>query len=95
MVYGPSLRVDKWLWFTRLTSSRGAAQELCESRRLRIDGRVIERPSAQVRPGQVLSFPKGEEIMVVRVEALPERRGPYAEMKDAYTSLMRQPLGTC
>ncbi len=88
MVHGPGLRLDKWLWFARLTPSRSAAQTLCESRRLRLDGRVIEKASVQVRPGTVLSFPRGEHVVAVRVEALGERRGPYAEARSLYTDLL-------
>lgn len=87
MVYGAALRLDKWLWFARLAKSRGAAQDLCESRRLRIDGRVIERASALVRAGSVLSFPRGDEVVVVRVEGLADRRGPYEEARHLYTDL--------
>ena len=87
MVHGPGLRLDKWLWFARLMKSRSDAQELCESRRLRLDGRVIEKASTVVRPGQVLSFPKGNRIVAVRVEALADRRGPYSEAQHLYTDL--------
>ena len=87
MVYGPGLRLDKWLWFARLTKSRGQAQFLAESRHLRLDGRVIERASALVRPGQVISYPHGHEVRVVRVEALASRRGPFSEAQHLYTDL--------
>jgi ribosome-associated heat shock protein Hsp15 len=87
LVYGPGLRLDKWLWFARLTKTRSQAQELAESRHLRLDGRVIERASALVRPGSVLSFPWAGEVRVVRVEALADRRGPFAEAQHLYSDL--------
>ncbi len=87
MVYGAGLRLDKYLWFARLAPSRSHAQDLCESRRLRIDGRVVDRASALVRAGAVLSWPRGDDVIVVRVEGLPERRGPYAEAREFYTDL--------
>lgn len=87
MVYGAGLRVDKFLWFARLARSRSQAQSLCESRRLRIDGRVVERASALVRAGAVLSWLKDDDVVVVRVEGLPDRRGPYAEARLCYTDL--------
>ncbi len=87
MVYGAGLRLDKWLWFARLTRSRSDAQALCESRRLRIDGRVIDRASAIVRAGAVVTFPKADEVVVVRVEGIAERRGPYEEARQLYTDL--------
>lgn len=93
MVYGTGLRLDKWLWFARLAKSRSIAQTLCESRRLRIDGRVIDRASALVRAGSVVSFPADDEIIVVRVEALAERRGPYEEARCLYTDLSRRFAG--
>ena len=93
MVYGTGLRLDKWLWFARLAKSRSAAQDLCESRRLRIDGRVIDRASALVRAGAVLSFPRGDEVVVVRVEGLASARGPYEEARHLYTDLTTRTQG--
>ncbi len=93
MVYGAGLRLDKWLWFARLAKSRTAAQNLCESRRLRINGRVIDRASALVRAGSVLSFPDDDDVVVVRVEGLADRRGPYEEARHLYTDLTRAGSG--
>jgi ribosome-associated heat shock protein Hsp15 len=87
LVYGAGLRLDKFLWFARLAPSRSNAQGLCESRRLRIDGRVVDRASALVRAGSVLSWPRGDDIIVVRVEGIPDRRGPYVEARQFYTDL--------
>lgn len=95
MVYGAGLRLDKWLWFARLAKSRSSAQKLCESRRLRIDGRVIDRASALVRAGAVLSFPDDDRVVVVRVEGLAERRGPYEEARHLYTDLSRNVAAAC
>jgi ribosome-associated heat shock protein Hsp15 len=81
--------LDKWLWFARLTRTRGQAQELAESRHLRLDGRVIERCSALVRPGSILSYPWQDEVRVVRVEAIADRRGPFVEAQHLYTDLTR------
>ena len=89
MVHGQGLRLDKWLWFARLTKSRSDAQRLCESRHLRLDGRVIDRPSALVRAGSVVSFPQRDDVVVVRVLGLAERRGPFAEACQMYADLTR------
>jgi ribosome-associated heat shock protein Hsp15 len=88
LVYGPGLRIDKWLWYARLARSRGEAQAICESRRLRLDGRVIDRSCALVRPGSVLAFPKGDRVVAVRVEAITDHRGPYEEARHLYTLLI-------
>ncbi|MFN3370698.1 MAG: RNA-binding S4 domain-containing protein [Sphingomonadaceae bacterium] len=91
MVYERGMRIDKWLWFSRLSGSRSEAQKLCESRRLRLDGRVIDRSCATVRPGAILSFPRGDHVVAVRVLALAERRGPSAEARGLYQPLLPVP----
>ena len=91
MVYERGMRLDKWLWFSRLAGSRSEAQKLCESRHLRLDGRVIDRSCATVRRGAVLSFPKGDHVIAVRVEALAEARGPSTDARALYTPLLPAP----
>ncbi len=87
MVHDAGLRLDKWLWFARLAKSRSQAASLCEARRLRVDGRVVEKASTCVRPGAVLAWPVGDAVKVVKVEALADRRGPYPEARQLYTEL--------
>jgi ribosome-associated heat shock protein Hsp15 len=81
------LRLDKYLWFVRLTKTRTLAQALAADGHLRIDGRVVDRAHAEVRPGQVLAFPLNGRVRVIRVEALPHRRGPAPEAQGCYTEL--------
>ena len=84
---GESQRVDKFLWFSRLTKTRGEAQALAESRRLRIDGRVVSRPSALVRPGSVLAFTRFGKVRIVRVDILPTRRSSATDSQLLYSDL--------
>jgi ribosome-associated heat shock protein Hsp15 len=81
------MRIDKFLWFARFAKTRGLAQSLIEHGRMRIDGRVIERSSCPVRPGAVLSFALHGKVRVIRIEALPARRGPPAEAAACFTDL--------
>ena len=81
------LRIDKFLWFVRLAPTRSAAAKLAEAGHVRLDGRRVDRAHACVRVGNVLSFPHGGGARVVRVEALPARRGPYPEACACYTRL--------
>lgn len=62
---------------------------------MRIDGRVVDRASTQVRAGSVLSWPRGDEIIVVRVEGIPDRRGPYVEAREYYTDLTTDRARNC
>ena len=82
-----SLRLDKFLWFARIVKTRSAAQTLAEEGRIRIDGRVIDRAHAPVRIGDVLSFAHRGQVRVLKVEALPARRGPPAEARGLYCEL--------
>ncbi|NNM76863.1 RNA-binding S4 domain-containing protein [Sphingomonas sp. ID1715] len=84
---GDTLRLDKYLWFTRLAKTRSFAQEVAEAGHMRISGRVVDRAHAAVRVGDVLSFPLHGRVRVIRVEALPARRGPAAEARLCYADL--------
>lgn len=87
-----SLRLDKFLWFARIVKTRALAQAMAEQGRLRLNGRVIDRAHAPVRPGDVLSFAQRGTIRVLRVEALPARRGPPAEARALYSDVPEAPL---
>ncbi|QNA87101.1 RNA-binding S4 domain-containing protein [Sphingomonas sp. So64.6b] len=81
------MRLDRFLWFARLTKTRSTAQAVATNSRLRIDGRPIDRAHAAVRIGNVLTFLSNNTIRVVRIEALPPRRGPAPEARACYTEL--------
>jgi ribosome-associated heat shock protein Hsp15 len=87
---GAAMRLDKWLWFARFCKSRSLAAKLCEAGKVRVNRGVIEKAAAQVKPGDVLTFPQGAEIRVVKVLALGLRRGPPAEARTLYEDLAPQ-----
>ena len=88
-----SLRLDKFLWFARIVKTRGLAQQLAEDGRLRLQGRVVDRAHVAVRVGDVLSFAIRGTVRVLRVEALPARRGPPAEARLLYSDLSERRPG--
>ena len=81
------MRLDKFLFFVRLLKSRTQAQALLEEGRTRIDGRRVEKVSETVRVGSTITLPLRSEIRVIRVLALPERRGPSPEARACYEEL--------
>lgn len=81
------MRLDKFLWFARIAKTRSLAQALAEQGRIRIDGRLVDRSHAQVRIGDVLSFAIHGKVRVIRIEALPARRGPPAEARSMYSEV--------
>jgi len=79
------MRLDKFLWFARIVKTRSAAQALAEQGRLRLNGRVIDKSHCPVGAGDVLSFAIHGQVRVLRIEALPARRGPPAEARALYS----------
>jgi ribosomal 50S subunit-recycling heat shock protein len=79
-----TLRLDKWLWFARLTKSRSLAARLCEAGAVAIAGRATLKPHHPVRIGDVVTVPQGRLIRTVHVAALGTRRGPATEARQLY-----------
>lgn len=84
---GASMRLDRFLWFARLAKTRTLAQALACDGRLRIDGRAVDRSAAPVRIGNILTFAAQNGVRVLRIEALPSRRGPAPEARACYQEL--------
>ncbi|WP_420403890.1 RNA-binding S4 domain-containing protein [Nisaea sp.] len=85
-------RLDKWLWCARFFKSRGLANKMLGAGRLRLSGKVVTKAHQLVREGDVLTFPQGPHIRVVKVLFLAERRGPAPEAQMLYEDLA--PIGT-
>ncbi|KPF88993.1 RNA-binding protein [Novosphingobium sp. AAP83] len=81
------MRIDKVLWFLRFSGSRGMAQEWVASGHIRLNGRRIERPSADVKCGDVLVLPLPTRVRVIQLLSIPERRGPAIEAQGCYRVL--------
>ena len=81
------MRLDRYLFFIRLTKSRTLAQGLIEEGRVRLDGKRVGKPSEEVRVGSIIALPLHDRVRVLKVLALPERRGPAAEARACYEEL--------
>ena len=71
-----TMRVDLFLWYVRIAKTRSIARDLACDGHLRLDGRAIDRAHAPVRVGNILTFAHHGHVRVLRVAALPHRRGP-------------------
>ncbi len=78
-----TLRLDKWLWFARVTRSRSLAARLCAEGRVAVSAHVA-KPHHPVRVGDAITveFPHQRRRLIVR--ALSARRGPPAEARLLY-----------
>jgi len=84
-------RLDKWLWCARFFRTRAMAASICEAGRVRVSGQVVRKAHYALKPGDVLTFPQGNQVRVVRVAGFAERRGPAAAAAGLYEDLAPQP----
>jgi ribosome-associated heat shock protein Hsp15 len=82
-----TLRIDKWLWYARFFKSRTLATRLCGSGKLRLNSQLIRKSHATLKQGDVLTFPKNDDVRVIKVVALGTRRGPASEAVTLYEDL--------
>ena len=87
-----TVRLDKWLWFARFLKSRSLATALVATGRLRINGEPSTKAHYAVKVGDVLTFPLGPHIRVIKVLAPGTRRGPATEARTLYEDLEPPPI---
>ena len=83
-------RLDKWIWYARFIKSRTLATKLCNSGKIRVNGMLVKKAHQVIRPGDVLTFPLGPDIRVIKILDLGARRGPAKEAQALYEDL--QPI---
>ena len=81
------MRIDLFLHRIRLAKSRTLAQAIVEQGTTRIDGKRVEKPSDAVKVGSVVALPLHGRVRIIRVLALPDRRGPASEARAAYEEI--------
>lgn len=81
------MRIDRYLHCIRLVKSRSLAQGLIDTGHVRIDGKRVNKASETVRPGSIIALPLHDRVRVLRVLALPNRRGPASEARTCYEEL--------
>jgi ribosome-associated heat shock protein Hsp15 len=78
------IRIDKWLWQARFYRSRGLAQQATESGIVRLNGARVVKAGHGLKCGDVVTLPRGREVLAVRVVAFGKRRGPASEAQALY-----------
>jgi ribosome-associated heat shock protein Hsp15 len=77
-------RLDKWLWFARITKSRTLAAQLIQDGKVRVNRAKAAKPSHAVRSGDVLTIVIHGNVEVVKILAPGARRGPAPEARLLY-----------
>jgi len=71
---GTSLRIDRWLWCTRLYKSRTLAAEAVSGGKVHLNGRRV-KPAHALRVGDRVTIARPGFEFECEVLKLPERRG--------------------
>lgn len=82
-----TLRLDKWLWLARFCKTRAIAQKMATKGRIRINSRPVDKPHALVRVNDIVTLPLPSAVKVLKILALPQRRGPAPEAQATYELL--------
>ena len=70
----PRQRLDKWLWHARFGRTRTLAAKSVQSGFVRLNRVKILKPAHAVSAGDVLTIFMGNEIRVIRVLGMTDRR---------------------
>ena len=76
---GGTQRIDKWLWFARVVKTRTLAAKLVTEGGVRLNREMVEKSSATVRNGDVLTIAVHTRVRILKVVNPGERRGSAPE----------------
>jgi ribosome-associated heat shock protein Hsp15 len=80
---GTSLRIDRWLWCTRMFKSRTLAAEAVAGGKVHLNGQRV-KPAHPVRAGDTLTLSRPGYAFECEVLKLPDRRGSAPVAKACY-----------
>lgn len=87
-------RLDVWLWRARLFKTRSAAARCIAAGGVRLarDGKVgaVLKPAALVSPGDALTVAIAGRLHSLEILGLSLRRGPSAEARALFRSLLAE-----
>jgi ribosome-associated heat shock protein Hsp15 len=78
-----SLRIDRWLWFTRFYKTRGLASAAVSGGHVKVNGERA-KPGSKISEGDVIELVRGQLPFRLKAGPLPARRGPASEAKLCY-----------
>lgn len=78
-----SLRLDRWLWFTRFYRTRTAASAAVQGGHVRVNGEPA-RAATRVQAGDKILLVRQQLTWELTVRDIPVRRGPAREARACY-----------
>ena len=82
-----SVRLDIYLYYIRIFKSRSIATKFVSTNRLRISGQVTQKPHKMISIGDILTLTINDNIKILKVLDIPNRRGPYSESLNFYEDI--------
>ena len=79
--------VGQWAAMRLKVEDLGGSGETSAVLDIRIDGKRAGKTSEEIRVGSAIALPLHGRVRVIRVAALPSRRGPAAEAKSCYEEI--------
>jgi len=78
-----AVRIDKWLWAARFFKTRGLATEMVNGGHIQMNGERI-KPSKAVQIGDELHIRREQDMFIVTVTGLAEKRGSATVAQSLY-----------
>ena len=82
-----TIRLDIYLYYIRIFKSRSIATKFVLTNRLRISGKVTQKPHKMISIGDILTMTINDNIKILKVLDIPNRRGPYSESLNFYEDI--------
>lgn len=76
-------RLDKWLWAARFYKHRSAATDAVDGGKVKLNG-VAVKPAREVKPGDRIEITIEEDVRVVVVRSIADKRGPASVAQTLY-----------
>lgn len=81
--HNESLRIDRWLWFTRFYKTRSLAAAAVTGGHVKVNGERA-KPGSKITKGDVIELVRGQLPFRLEAGPLPSRRGPVSEAELSY-----------
>ncbi len=66
-------RIDKWLWGARFFKTRSLARDAVAGGKVELNGHGV-KPGRTLKPGDHLSIQRGDELWLITIEDINDRR---------------------
>ncbi|MCB9034786.1 MAG: RNA-binding S4 domain-containing protein [Chitinophagales bacterium] len=85
------IRIDKWLWAVRLVKTRTMATNLCNSGKVKINGKSV-KPSYSLMVDETIHFSYYGNKKIIEVKMLLAKRTSAAIASECYVDLSPPPI---